>query len=271
MRKASDDMSIYEDILRLEGEGLPCALATVVESLGSSPRKAGAKMLVRSDGSISGSIGGGMVEHQVIEKAFGIMKTGGSRLIDAGLSDLSGHVCGGKLKIFLEAVKMRPRLIMIGAGHIGKAVAELASFSGFHVTIADDRPDFCCIERFPRADCVCVSDSFEYLGRVRPDSSTFIIIAASDFEKDFEAVRAALGTPASYIGLVGSRRKKAVLEKRLSDSGFADSDRDRIDIPAGMAINAETPEEIAVSIIAGLIDLRRKNGATDIRDSSCCG
>jgi xanthine dehydrogenase accessory factor len=266
-----DDMNIYEEIVRLGRAGIPSALATVVESAGSAPRKAGAKMLVRGDGSILGTVGGGKVELEVIATSREVMASGAPRTVPIALVEENGHVCGGKLLVYIEPNAIRPRLLIIGAGHVGVALSSAAKLAGFQVTVADERPEYASRDRLPDADETFAGGAAEFLRGQEVTGRDAVVITTTGFETDFTAVRAALATSARYIGMIGSRRKREVLMRTLTDEGFAPEEQDRIVIPVGLAIGAETPAEIAVSIVAQLIAARRNHGASGVGASSCRG
>lgn len=265
---AMDDLKIYEEMMALCRRGIPCTLATVVESAGSSPRKAGAKMLVREDGSTLGTVGGGRVELEVIEAALASLQSGTPRTLTFTLTEEYGHVCGGRLLVYIEPLRPAPHLLIAGAGHVGQALTTTARAAGFRVTVADDRPDYATPERLPDADEVHQGEFAELLGRLPVGAGSCIVITTTGFEKDFAAARAALATPARFIGMIGSKRKKEVLVQTLAAEGYAAADIGRLTIPVGLAIGAETPAEIAVSIVAQLIQDRRRHGATGIGNSA---
>lgn len=252
-------LEIYEEIVRLGRDGQPSALATVIASNGSSPRKSGAVMLVKSDGCIIGSVGGGNVEQDVIVAAQEVMRTGAPQLQDFHLTEKFGHVCGGTMHVFIQPNPIEFSLIIAGAGHVGSALTPLARYAGYRVTVIDPREAYACPERLPEADRVIVDDVAMAMAHLTMQPSTAIVIATTDFQQDFDAVKAALKTPAGFIGLIGSRRKKAALEETLRQEGFSDEQISRVTVPVGLDIGAETPREIAVSIIAQLIAFRKHN------------
>jgi xanthine dehydrogenase accessory factor len=180
-----------------------------------------------------------------------------------------GLVCGGKILVYIEPVIPDPVLVILGAGHVGRALSKAAGFCGFRVVVADDRPEHANRENVPDAHEVVVHDFrtiFEHL--FLPDNA-YIVVATRGHNHDLDAVKAALRTNARYIGLLGSRRKKALLFKALEEAGFSQEDIGRIHIPVGLQIAAKTPEEIAVSIMAEIIQKRRANAAPGVSRSSC--
>ena len=250
------DSALFAEIVRLNTAGSPSVLATVIGSQGSSPRKTGAKMLIRVDGSTLGSIGGGSVELEVIAAAQTVLRENAPRTLSVTLNEQNGHVCGGAMQIYLEPNALDPRLVIVGAGHIGVALAALAAFTGFHVTVIDERNDYACAQRLPAADaivCAPVGEALAELASVRIGPATAIVIATPAYAQDFAAVRAALKTPAAHIGVIGSRRKRAALAATLAREGYGDEAMARIHLPVGLAIGAQTPREIALSIVAQLI------------------
>jgi xanthine dehydrogenase accessory factor len=251
------ELSLYEEIVRLTRGGEPFVLATVTENSGSSPRKAGAKMLLRRDGSTLGSVGGGRVEAETISAALTALEDGTARMLSFVLNEENGFACGGAMSIYLEPQGSASHLVLFGAGHVGKAVAALAKGCGFHVTVVDDRLEHNNSVAFPCADslvCAPVKQAFEHLD-LSPDS--FVVIATPGHLSDFAAVRGALGSPARFIGLLGSRRKREALMKVLDAEGYSQEQCARVITPVGVEIGAETPEEIAVSIVGQLIRERR--------------
>lgn len=254
-----EERLVYEEVARMAREGIPGALAVVVGAAGSSPRKAGAKMVVRADGSILGTVGGGRVEAETVSAALEAIGGGAPRLLSFSLTEENGFVCGGSMQVYVEPLRAAPCLLVFGGGHVGRALAGVASFAGFRVTVADERADFASPDRIPEAGETVVGDPSSVLARVRVDGDTCVVVATTDHRRDFDAVRAALGTPAGYIGVVGSRRKRALLLETLEAEGFGEAARARVVIPAGLPIGAETPAEIAVSIVAQLVGRRRSD------------
>lgn len=265
-------MDIYEEIVRLKKDGRSSALATITESVGSSPQKQGAKMLVRDDGSVLGTLGGGCIEAEVIQNALMAMRDETPRNSSFGLTEREGGlVCGGTVLVFIEPVIPEPTLFILGAGHVGRALAHVAAFSGFRVTVTDDREEYANRERIPRADKILVKDFHEIFSGISVDHRSYIVIATRGHNHDLDAVRASLRSDAGYIGLLGSRRKKALLFRTLRDEGFSQSDIDRVVIPVGLPIHSITPEEIAISIMAQLIEKRRANASKGLGARACGG
>jgi xanthine dehydrogenase accessory factor len=263
-------MEIYEEALRLKRLGRTSAIATIVECRGSSPQKQGAKMLVRDDGSILGTLGGGCLEAEVVQAARMTITDQEPQTLPFSLNELEGGlVCGGTVLVYIEAVVPEPHLVILGAGHVGKALARLARFCGFHVTMMDDRRDFVNPDQNPDAHELVLGDFTKACDNIPVDAGTHIVIATRGHNHDLDAVQAALRTKAGYIGLLGSRRKKALLRKRLQELGFPVGEIDRVITPVGLEIGSVSPEEIAVSIMAQIIQKRRSHAASRRRTDSC--
>ncbi len=263
-------MQIYEEALRLKRQGRISVIATIVECRGSSPQKQGAKMLVRDDGSLLGTLGGGCLEADVVQAALMAMKDGAPATMPFELTEREGGlVCGGTVLVYIEPLMLEPHLVILGAGHVGKTLAGLARFAGFRVTVVDDRREFANQDNIPDADDLMVTEFDRAFEGVTVENGTFVVVATRGHNHDLDAVKAALRTSAGYIGLLGSRRKKALLSKALEQSGFSKEDVGRVIIPVGMEIGSVTPEEISVSIMAQIIQKRRANGVSRNGARSC--
>ena len=250
-------MDIYEEILKLRSEGRISSLATIVQCNGSTPQKIGAKMLVRDDGSIFGTIGGGSLEAEVIKSALMVMSEGVPRAIPFELTEnLAQLVCGGKVLVYIEPIMAAPHLIILGAGHVGKALAAIGKFLRFKVTVVDDRQQYANKENIPNADDLVIVEFQKAFAEVAVGKGSYIVIATRGHNHDFDAVRAALHTNAEYIALLGSARKKSLVLKTLETEGFSQHDISRVVTPAGLPIGSVSPEEIAISIMAQIIQVR---------------
>ncbi len=253
---------IYEAVVACQAEGTPAVLAIIVAAFGSTPQKTGAKMLVKADGGTVGTVGGGKAEAEVVQAALKVLHAGTPRLLDLELTETAGYLCGGHLRIYLEPVVAAPPLIIVGAGHVGLALAALAGFAGFRVTLADDR-EVPLPEELARVDLRRIADFRRAFEGLDVEETTAIVIATRGHEHDLEAAAAALETPAAYIGLLGSVRKREAMAKALGDMGFSREDLARVRTPVGLDLGAVSPEEIAVSIAAQLIAQRRDHAPKD--------
>jgi xanthine dehydrogenase accessory factor len=251
------DLELYEEAVAMMRQGEPFALAVVTESSGSSPRKAGARMLVRPDGSVLGSVGGGLVEQETVRAALESLGDGAPRTLSFVLTEEHGFACGGAMSVFVEPHGPLPRLVMFGAGHVGRAVTALAKSCGFRVTVVDERPGCSTPEQLPGADRILCCGVAEAFPQLTLDRESFVVVATPGHQHDVAAVRGALATEAGYVGLLGSRRKRQALLEELQGEGFGEEALARLVTPVGLDIGAQTPEELAVSIVGQLIQLRR--------------
>jgi xanthine dehydrogenase accessory factor len=252
--------SIYEAILEAERTGQPAALATVIRARGSVPRHETSKMLVFADGRIAGTVGGGELENRTIEEAKKVAHEGQARIISHSLVDPSrgdAGVCGGEVEVFIEPIMPPATLLIVGAGHVGRALAHLARWMGYRVVVTDDRADLCTHDFIPDADEFVVGPMTEALNKLRMDHRTYVACVTRGYLFDVDALPILLNTPAPYIGVIGSRRRWTMALKDLHAKGTSDESLARVHAPIGLEIQAETPEEIAVSIMAEIVMLRR--------------
>jgi xanthine dehydrogenase accessory factor len=253
---------IFEEIVQLRRQGLRAALATVIARKGSTPRKDAAKMLLHEDGRRTGSIGGGCAEAEVCRAAMAAMRTGKSQLLKFDLTgddaEDGGMICGGSMEVYVEPILPDPTLIIFGAGHVGQCVATLAHTIGFRIIVADDRIKYANRERFPHADTIHVDAWEEIFRQLSITDATYVLIVTRGHQYDLACLRHALKSPARYIGLMGSERKVKLFYEALAHEGVDAASFRRVYSPVGIQIGSETPEEIAVSIAAELIAVRKK-------------
>jgi len=254
-------MDIYEQIVELRRQGRRGAVATIVNVRGSIPSFQTAKMLVRDDGSIVGTIGGGCVEADVWQAAREVMESEAPRTLKFNLNQDpkydTGLVCGGTLEIFVEPVLPPALLYLFGAGHVASNVCRIAANAGFEITVVDDRSSYATKERFPAAHEVHALEFDEAMKKFDPNESSFIVIVTRGHRDDMRLLRWAVQTRARYIGMIGSKRKVIGIFKTLQEEGLPAHLFERVHAPIGIDIGAVTPEEIAVSITAELIAFRR--------------
>lgn len=255
-------MDIFEEIVKLRREGRRGALATITSVRGSIPSFHNSKMLVRDDGSICGTIGGGCVEAEVWQAAREVMEEEKPRTLTFNLNQNpkydTGLVCGGTLEVFVEPVLPVPVLYLFGAGHVALNTYHVARRAGFDVVVVDDRETYACRERFPEAREIFAEDFEQELTRLEPNESSYMVIVTRGHRDDMRVLRWAVTTRARYIGMIGSRRKVIEIYKELTKEGIAPELFERVKAPVGIEIGAITPEEIAISIVAELIATRRK-------------
>ena len=252
-------LDIYQEIIKLLTDGGEAALATVISAGDSTPRKIGSRMLVRADGSILGTIGGGAVELETIKIAAAVIRSGKAEKHQFVLTPEKelGMTCGGEMEIFIEPIQPAPTLYLIGAGHIALALAKMAKMLNFRVMVVDERPAFATKERFPEAEMVLAEDFSSAFLKLKIEPHSYIVIVTHNHAHDQEALEWALHTPARYIGMIGSRNKVKTLFKNLAAKGVDQKLLDQVHSPIGLDISAETPEEIAVSILAEMIKVKR--------------
>lgn len=253
-------MDVFEEIVRMRRAGQRGALATIVHTTGSIPSFESSRMLVREDGSISGTIGGGCVEADVWAAAKEVMQKEAPRKLTFHLNNEAnydnGLICGGTVEVFVEPILPQPVVFLFGGGHVSTAVAKAAHAAGFGVGVVDDRETFANAERFPMAQEIYTSfdDGFK---KLRPNASSYLVIVTRGHKEDMRVLAWAVRTQARYIGMIGSRRKVISVYKALEKEGYGIEEFERVFAPMGLDIGALSPEEIAVSIVAELVAVRR--------------
>lgn len=254
---------ILKEALRRVDKGETIALVTVVEAKGSTPREVGAKMLVDKDGLVTGTIGGGITEARVIEEAKQALKEGEGRLLtyhltkeEAALNEEA--ICGGDMTLFVDVLHPKKEIMIFGGGHIAVCLSKLAKTVGFRLVIIDDREEFANKERFPEADEIIVESIEKALKHIKITPSTYIIIVTRGHLQDQEVLASVIKSDAAYLGMIGSRKKNATVFQHLEEQGVSEQELKKVHAPIGIDIGAQTPEEIAVSIIAEIIQVRRR-------------
>ena len=254
---------ILKEALRRIDRGEIIAWVTVVETKDSTPREVGAKMLVNKDGLISGTIGGGITEAKVIEETKQALREVKGKLLTYYLTKEQaamdeGAICGGEMKVFIDILQPKEEVLIFGAGHIAACVSKLAKTVGFKVTIIDDRKEFANQDRFPKADEIIVEDTEKALTHLNITPSTYIIVLTRGHFKDEEVLGSIIRSNAAYIGMIGSRKKNTTVFQHLEEQGISAQELKKVHAPIGVDIGAQTPEEIAVSIMAEIIQVKRK-------------
>lgn len=257
---ASDQEILAEAAERLS-RGERVVIATVVRTTGSTPRKAGAKMLVRADGTFAGTVCGGCVEAEVHRRALAMMTNGGRpEVLRFTLNDDDaageGLRCGGSMEVYLERQDPRQRLYVVGAGHVGRSLAMGARDCGIEVSVIDDHPDFAHAERFPGCE-VLLGPWEEGCARIVEGPSTAVVIVTRGHASDLKVLRAVVGKEIGYLGLISSKRKLLDFYRALLAEGVPLERLKRIRAPVGLDIGAESPAEIAVAVLAEMIALHR--------------
>jgi len=255
---------ILDEAVRVAEGGEPVAIVTVVATEGSTPRKAGARMLVRADGRLVGTVGGGKLEADLVARAREVLASGRPELVSFELTGegAGGLVCGGTVRAFVEALEAAPTLLLFGGGHISAAVARLARPLGFRVEVADDRPEQVSPERFPDADRRLSVAFAEAASKMTRGPQSYAVVATRAFETDLEALGSVVPGTLRFVGVLGSRTKAAKLQEALRARGVPEESLAQVRSPLGLSIGAQTPEEIAVSIVAELVSVRRGSPET---------
>jgi xanthine dehydrogenase accessory factor len=251
-------MSVFQELAQLEKENRAAALCTIIRSQGATPRRSGSRMLVFPDGSITGTVGGGELENRVIAESKKAIEDGKPRRLEYNMSDPARGdpgVCGGQVEIYVEPLLPKPTIVVIGAGHVGKAVVQLAHWLGYQVVVNDDRAEFCSPEVVPAADQYLPVKMADLPQHLEISPWTYLVLTTRGSNIDVEGLPALLDTPAAYIGVIGSQRRWAVARKEMLAQGVPPEKLERVRSPIGLELNAETPEEIAVSILSEIIML----------------
>jgi xanthine dehydrogenase accessory factor len=251
---------ILNALTAAEAAGQPVVLATVIRARGSVPRRAGAKMVVYEDGRTVGTIGGGEMEARVVQNAQEALQDGQPRvlpysLVEPGRGDPG--VCGGEVEIYLEPYLPSDTVLVIGCGHVGQAVADLAHWLGYRVAVTDDRADLVTTAYIPHADVYLPGPITEALAAQPVTRHTYIVVVTRNVMVDRQILPHLVDAPAPYIGVMGSKRRWAETKRLLVEDGLTEEQLARFHSPLGLELGAETPAEIAVSIMAEIIMLRR--------------
>ncbi|NDJ77662.1 MAG: XdhC family protein [Chloroflexi bacterium] len=253
---SKEDRAVFEAVLAAQQKSRPAALATVIQTQGSVPRQPGSKMLVWPDGEIVGTVGGGEMEALVIQEAQAAIRDGQSRVLSYNLTDLASGdpgICGGTVNVFVEPLNPPPTVLVIGCGHVGKAVADLARWMEFRVLVADDRPGYATPENIPGMDGYFTSPPADVVEQVDITRQTCIAALTRGLVVDKQLIPALLETDAPYVGLIGSRRRWALTAQALMEDGLSRETLARVHAPIGLELGAETPKEIALSILSEIV------------------
>ena len=253
--------SIYQSLAEIEKNNESAALCVVTSSEGSTPRHVSSKMLVFPDGHFIGTVGGGEVEQRVINEAKMALDDGRPRLLHYNMVDPARGdpgTCGGQVEVFVEPILPAPLVVVIGAGHVGKAVVHLAKWLGFRVAACDDRVEFCNADSLPDADAYYPVTMDELPKHIKIDKRTVLILTTRGSAVDAAGLSPLLDSPAGYIGVIGSKRRWATTVKALKEQGISEEKIAKVHSPIGLELNAETPEEIAVSILAEVMMIKER-------------
>lgn len=256
--------AIYESL----DKGEIVALATITDMKGSTPRDKGSIMAVWADGTIKGSVGGGMIEHSVIQKSIECIKTGIDQEFKFELtSDSELHMqCGGKATVYVKIFKPRPKLLIVGGGHVGLELFKVSRTLEFNTVIFDDREEFANEERFQGADEIIVGDMQQEISKYNITSNTYIIIVTRGHESDAETLKEVANSKAAYIGMIGSKKKTKYVMDKLMNEGITKEALKKVYAPVGLNISSEEPREIAFGILSEMLLLKNNGSLQHLRD-----
>jgi len=252
----NEQLVVMEAWLAAQKQGTPAALVTITDTQGSIPRHTGSKMLVYPDGKIVGTIGGGQMESLVIEDAKTAIETQTPTTVSYSLTDIGAGdpgICGGTATFFIEPLAQAPTLLVIGGGHVGKALAELGKWTGFRVILSDDREAYCNPDYIPNLDGYLPVKPSELPQHINITDQTYVAAVTRGLPIDKDLIPILLDSSAPYVGLIGSRRRWAITVSALEEQGISREALAQVHAPIGLELNAETPREIAVSIMAEIL------------------
>ena len=266
----SEAQDVIKELAKALDEGRAAALVTVIAAEGSTPREAGAKMLVLGDGSIRGTVGGGSLEALSIEQAVKCLQVGegGKFVFDLKPGGNTGMICMGRAEIFVDIYREAVKLLILGGGHVGQKVAEAARLAGYPYAVADDRTEFANPERFPGAGAIITEPADKAVDAVGVNKDTYVVIVTRGHALDREGLEAAMKTKAAYIGMIGSEKKVREVFRLLGEKKIYPAKDPRVHAPVGLDLGGKTPGEIAVSILAEIIKFRYRRGGGSLRQGA---
>jgi xanthine dehydrogenase accessory factor len=261
--------SILAELMEARSRGIPCVLVTVASVLGSVPRQAGTKMIVYSSGKTSGTIGGGKAEALIIRDALRCLETGKIELkrypLREGEPDSFGAICGGEMTLLIEPQRSGESIYLFGAGHCAVAIARLARSCEMNVFVIEDRED--TLNEFEPANQkhLCKSQA-DFVGKQSWGASDAILLVNRNYGMDRDTLKAILGTSGyGYVGMIGSKRKVLKVYDELRKEGLSPEDLSQVHAPLGIDIGADSPEEIAISVMAEVLAVLRKRSGKSMR------
>lgn len=246
------DYMVFDKLKKAIEEGKKCAMAIIVEKEGSTPRNSGSIMIIDENDGIHGTIGGGELENSVIKQMKTCIRnrTSQKHVFELNSEGDLHMICGGRTEVFIKYIEPPRKLIIIGAGHIGKKLNEIAKAMGYYTAIIDDREEFCSKENFPNADELIVGNIEEKLINYPMNKNCYVVIVTRGHQYDEAALKIIIDKNPSYIGMIGSTRKTKAIFDHLKEKGISEERLSQIYAPIGLALGGDSPEDIALCIIA---------------------
>ncbi len=259
---------IFKKVLEELEKGKELAIATIIDAKGSTPRETGTKMLVFADGTTYGTIGGGAIEKRITDLCVEAIDKGKSHSIHLPLGSKGVDMtCGGEVDVFIEVYKNKPKLLIVGGGHVGYAVYEMASLLNFDIVVFEDRKEFLTEKRFPKASELMFGDIKNNLKNYFIDDKTYIVIVTRGHAYDEECLEVVIDSDAKYIGVMGSKEKVTTMLDNLKDKGISQEELDKVYTPIGLKLLGQTPEEIAVSILSEILLVKNQGELIHMKDT----
>lgn len=262
-----EDLNILRFIQDNIQNGIRCAIAIMTDSYGSSPRKEGTTMGIDENGNISGTIGGGALEKEVIERSIDAVKEGNNKRLTLELNDEGNlHMqCGGKTDIYIKVFIPCDRIIIAGCGHIGKELYFLSNYLNFRTIMLDDREKFADADLFIHSEEVLKGDIYENLRGIDITSNDYIVIVTRGHKYDQEALEAVVNSKAKYIGMIGSKHKIIHTLNSLIDKGITEESLNRVYAPVGLDISNGEPKEIAFAILGEILRVKNEGSGDHLK------
>lgn len=252
-------MDVFRKIEEVRKNNISAALAIVVNTRGSTPGKTSSKMLIYSNGTIFGTIGGGRIEKDIIEKGKDVIKNGEPKIFEYTLDETQGYMCGGYMVVYVEPIMTNKKVIIFGAGHVGKALTKILTLLEYYIILVDDRAEFANKENIPEANEILVDEFLNAIKRLHLDENTYVVVATRDHEWDLNITKEIIKHPVKYIGVIGSKKKADYIQKEVEAYSNNNDWQKKLYMPIGIPIQSVTPMEIAISIAAQIIDINNRD------------
>ncbi|MBC2397072.1 XdhC family protein [Clostridium tetanomorphum] len=264
------EIKIMERITKELEMNKKVALAVITEVKGASPGKIGTMMAVFENGETLGTVGGGNLEHVVINESLKCLNEGLSKEYEYRLENDEGSLhmeCGGSVKVFIKSFVPKDKLLIVGAGHVGQSIYKFSELLGFNIIVFDDREEFANKENFPKADGIILGDIKESLLKYPVDENTYVIIVTRGHNFDEEALESVIYSKAKYIGMIGSKNKVKTIINNLKNKGIEEKALKKVYAPVGIKLGGSTPIEVALSIISEMMLIKNNGKLIHMRDT----